>query len=124
MFSTLRALVLVPALALTGCVTSSGASGGLFATTITKEQYANITAGAVGCPAKEITISGEKSTFGIGDQVTPWTAECRGHRFICSVTGAKSATCTEELKAAEAPAPAPTPAPASAPAKQATGVEL
>ncbi|HET9449250.1 MAG TPA: hypothetical protein VFO83_00115 [Aggregicoccus sp.] len=115
MFAPLRALVLVPALAVTGCVTDSGASGGLFATTITKEQYANITAGAVGCPAKEITISGEKSTFGIGDQVTPWNAECRGHRFICSATG-QTATCTEELKAAEAPAPAP--------AKQATGVEL
>jgi hypothetical protein len=113
MFSTLRALV--PALALTACATGSGASGGFFTTTLTKEQYANITAGAVGCPANEIKISGEKNTFGIGDQVTPWNAECRGHRFICSATG-QTATCTEELKAAEAPAPAP--------AKQASGVEL
>jgi hypothetical protein len=108
MRSTLRTFVLVPALALSGCATGA-ASGGLFTTTITKEQYANITAGAVGCPANEITISGEKNTFGIGDQVTPWNAECRGHRFICSVTGAQTTSCQEELKAAEVPAPTPAP---------------
>jgi hypothetical protein len=100
MTSTLRALVLLPFLA-AGCVT----------TTVTKSQYANITAGAVGCPADEIKISGEKNTFGMGDQMTPWTAECRGHRFICSA-GANP-TCKEELQAAQAPAQAPAPAQAA-----------
>ncbi|WP_163998272.1 hypothetical protein [Pyxidicoccus caerfyrddinensis] len=95
MHSYLRALVLVPLLAVaSSCVT------------ISKQQYANVTAGAIGCPVEEVQISGEKESFGLGEQVTPWTAECRGRRFICSSVG-HNASCKEELKAAEAPAAAP-----------------
>jgi hypothetical protein len=109
----LRLLALLSLLA-AGCATSGGGSVSLFSTTVTKEQYANLTAGAVGCPANEITISGEKRSFGIGDQVTPWTAECRGHRFVCGVVGRATASCREELQAVQAPAPAPAAAPVQA----------
>ena len=101
MNSFLRALVLFPVItAAAGCVT------------VSKQQYANLSAGAIGCPAEELKISGEKDSFGIGEQVTPWTAECRGHRFICSAAG-QTVSCKEELKAAEAPAAAPAGAQAS-----------
>lgn len=97
----LRPFVLFSVLAgITGCVT------------VSKKQYADLSAGAIGCPAEELTISGEQQSFGLGDHVTPWNAECRGHRFICSAAG-QTVTCKEELKAAEAPAAAPAPAQAS-----------
>jgi hypothetical protein len=95
MNSYLRTLVLVPLFAAaSGCVT------------VSKQQYANLSAGAIGCPAEELQITGEKDSFGIGEQVTPWTAECRGHRFICSAAG-QTVSCKEELKAVEAPSAAP-----------------
>lgn len=95
MHSYLRALVLVPVLAVaSGCVT------------VSKQQYANVSAGAIGCPAEELQISGEQASFGLGEQMPPWTAECRGHRFICSAAG-QTVSCKEELKAVEAPTAAP-----------------
>jgi hypothetical protein len=101
MHSYLRTLVLVPVLAVaSGCVT------------VSKQQYANVTAGAIGCPAEELQISGEKESFGIGEQMTPWTAECRGRRFICSSAG-HDVSCKEELQAAEAPSAAPSEAQAT-----------
>ncbi|RKH36963.1 hypothetical protein D7X12_31305 [Corallococcus sicarius] len=53
-----------------------------------------------------MAISGEKTSYGLGEEVQPWTAECRGHRFICSAAG-QSVSCKEELKTVEAPAAAP-----------------
>jgi hypothetical protein len=98
-----RPFVLVAVLAgFTGCIT----------TTVSKKQYADLSAGAIGCPSEELTISGEKESFGLGEHVPPWTAECRGHRFICSAAG-QTVSCKEELKAAEAPAAAPAPAQAT-----------
>ncbi|RKH60244.1 hypothetical protein [Corallococcus llansteffanensis] len=92
MRSYFRALVLLSAA--TGCVT------------VSKQQYANMSAGAIGCPAEELTISGEKNSYSVGEQALPWTAECRGHRFICSAAG-QTVSCKEELKAVEAPSAAP-----------------
>lgn len=93
--SSLRALFLLPVLvSAVGCVT------------VSKQQYANLSAGAIGCPVEELKISGEKGSFGIGEQVTPWNAECRGHRFVCSAAG-QIVSCKEELQAAEAPSAAP-----------------
>lgn len=72
---------------------------------ISKQEYANLSAGEIGCPADELKISGEQQSFGFGDRMMPpWTAECRGHRFICSNAG-KTVSCAEELAPAAAPAP-------------------
>jgi hypothetical protein len=38
-------------------------------------------AGTVGCPADEIVVSKPSSVLS-----RTWTAECRGHRFVCSDT--------------------------------------
>ena len=91
-----------------GLLACLGSAAGCVTVSVSKQDYANITAGEVGCPADELKISGEKGSFGIGDQMTPWVAECRGHRFICSAVGSV-ASCKEELKAAEATAPVPAP---------------
>ncbi|AFE04920.1 hypothetical protein COCOR_02922 [Corallococcus coralloides DSM 2259] len=74
--------------------------------TVSKKQYADLSAGAIGCPAEELVITGEKSSYGLGEMVAPWNAECRGHRFICSAAG-QTVSCKEELKAVEAPSATP-----------------
>jgi uncharacterized protein YceK len=77
--------------------------------TVSSGQYRAYTSGVIGCPAEEITISGERSTLTAADFPMTWRAACRGHQFICSHGGGKgdSARCAEELKQAPAsPAPA------------------
>jgi hypothetical protein len=77
------------------------------ATTI-KRYYADATAGEIGCPPEEVKISGE--TTGILGRPDPWVAECRGHRFICSVTG-HDISCKEELQRAVPPSTTSAPEP-------------
>ncbi|HTV20586.1 MAG TPA: hypothetical protein VMG12_18005 [Polyangiaceae bacterium] len=43
-----------------------------------------LTAGEVGCPPSELSISGEASSTGWSQSADTWVAECRGRRFICS----------------------------------------
>jgi hypothetical protein len=42
-----------------------------------------VTAGHVGCPPDEITVSGESETWG----ASSWTAECHGKLYYCSAAG-------------------------------------
>lgn len=74
---------------------------------ITTSQYRSWTAGTIGCPAEEVSITDQKNMVWAG-QGWDWRAECRGHRYICSHSG--NAQCKEELQ------PAPTTAPALVPA--------
>jgi hypothetical protein len=43
-----------------------------------------LTAGEVGCPPGELTVSNQESSSGWGQNAETWTAECRGRRFVCS----------------------------------------
>lgn len=80
--------------------------------TIPTTQYRSMTAGVIGCPAKEITITEEKNVAWAGQGID-WRAECRGRRFICSYSG--STACSEELRPATAASASPaTQAPAQA----------
>jgi hypothetical protein len=78
--------------------------------TISNSQYRAYTSGVIGCPAEEVTISGERTTVSMSDFPVTWRATCRGHKFICSHGGGNNDTgrCAEELEPA-----APTAAPAS-----------
>jgi hypothetical protein len=75
----------VPALFLAACVT------------VFTGEYRSMTAGVIGCPADEVTITDERNIVW-GGQGMDWRAECRGHRFICSYSG--STACKEELQPA------------------------
>jgi hypothetical protein len=63
---------------------------------VSDEHYRQATAGAVGCPAAEIVLSGQRNELRLGEAPTAYRAECRGRRFICSPTKDR-AVCTEEL---------------------------
>lgn len=43
-----------------------------------------MTAGEVGCPPSELTISDEASSSGWAQSAETWSASCRGRRFICT----------------------------------------
>jgi hypothetical protein len=43
-----------------------------------------LTAGEVGCPPSEVSVSNEESSSGWGQSADTWIAECRGRRFVCS----------------------------------------
>jgi hypothetical protein len=77
--------------------------------TVSTGQYRAYTSGVIGCPAGEVTISGEKNTVTASDFPVTWRATCRGHQFICSHGGGRgdSAQCAEELKPVP-PAASPT----------------
>ena len=56
-------------------------------------------AGQIGCPKDEVTISNENSGWGTAS----WTASCRGQKFYCSAVsdgqyGGATVNCKEELK--------------------------
>ena len=78
------------------------------------------TAGAIGCPAAEITIGEVDRQMGWNQSSKTWPAECRGRKFMCTEvitsggTNAQSSqiTCAEEL----APASTSETVAASAPA--------
>jgi hypothetical protein len=70
--------------------------------TLTTGQYGAMTAGLIGCPSDEVTISHQKNVIWAGDGIE-WRAECRGRRFICSHSG--TAQCKEELQPATGAAP-------------------
>jgi hypothetical protein len=74
-------------------------------------QYRGWTAGVIGCPANEIKVTEQKNVVWAG-QAMDWRAECRGHRFVCSYSGATA--CKEELQPAPAAAAAAGPAAAGA----------
>jgi len=82
---------LVPVFASLGCSLVSTA------------QYQAMSAGAIGCPRDEVAVSDQTNmAFSTADMT--WTAQCRGHRYICSYAG--MAACKEELPRL-APAEAP-----------------
>jgi hypothetical protein len=70
---------------------------------LTTGQYRSWTAGIIGCPAEEVSITDQKNIVW-GGQGVDWRAECRGHRYICSQSG--TAQCKEELRPAPPAAPA------------------
>jgi hypothetical protein len=70
--------------------------------TLSTAQYQAVTAGAIGCPSNEITITSKKRTFAAGE-IPQWSAECRGRRFLCSHSGASQ--CKEELQPAASAEP-------------------
>ena len=103
-----------------------------------------MTAGEVGCPPSELSISGETSSSGWSQSADTWIAECRGRRFVCSEVTTSSidydwlfsnsvdsrdsdVACHEELserpplQVAERQAP---PVPRSAPPSGGAGFEL
>ena len=85
---TLAALLTLAASA--ACITVPGA------VRVSDEQYRQATAGAIGCPAEEIVLSGQRHEIAIGEALAAYQATCRGRRFVC--TPAKDrAVCTEEL---------------------------
>jgi hypothetical protein len=54
------------------------------------------TAGQIGCPAEEVTISDEN----MGWNTVTWTADCRGKRFFCTQVSGKDSrqvSCKEEI---------------------------
>lgn len=63
----------------------------------TTEHFKNLSAGYVGCPKDELTVS-EPLTLG---GTASWEATCRGRKFYCSAVANKSGSavaCKEELK--------------------------
>lgn len=64
-----------------------------------------MSAGSVGCPQSEVVASREELTYG---QTTSWQADCRGHSFICSVSGfseTRVITCSPMLAPVASAAP-------------------
>jgi hypothetical protein len=43
-----------------------------------------MTAGEVGCPPKELSVTDVSSSSGFSQSAETWIAECRGRRFICT----------------------------------------
>lgn len=56
-------------------------------------ERANVSAGLIGCPAREIQISNESYSTGSWGS---WSAGCRGRSFVCSWMG-REPKCTREL---------------------------
>jgi hypothetical protein len=66
---------------------------------VSDEAYRQYTAGAIGCPADELVLSGQRNEVRLGEVPPAYRAECRGRRFVCSAA-ADRAVCTEELASA------------------------
>lgn len=54
----------------------------------------NLSAGAIGCPANEITITNETAYVSTHN----WTAECDGKRYICSYVSGGTTNCKERAR--------------------------
>jgi hypothetical protein len=67
---------------------------------ISTADYQGMTAGAIGCPKDEVVVRNEKNMVTSAADMT-WSAECRGHRYICSIAG--NAYCKEELAPVASP---------------------
>jgi len=89
----------VAILALASLIGGAGCASMIPSIHAREADFQAITAGAIGCPAEEITITGLKTEYRIGDGPPTWRATCRGHHFICS-SGNKTLNCAEELKPA------------------------
>jgi hypothetical protein len=70
---------------------------------IEPDRVSALTAGLIGCPAREITVGDFPAEVGFGTGPFTWSATCRGHRFQCSQGAGTNddAHCTEELAPAK-----------------------
>ena len=71
-------VLLITTILLTGC-TSSRISR-------------NLSAGVVGCPAKQIKITNESASI---DGFHEFNAECEGHKYLCSYHSTAGINCSE-----------------------------
>jgi hypothetical protein len=73
----------------------------------TTEDLQALSAGSMGCPQNEVSIANRQE---VNSYTTSWQADCRGHSFVCSVSGKNEIACSPMLApVANAPPPAAPP---------------
>jgi hypothetical protein len=75
----------------------------------TTEQLQALSAGSIGCPQDEISIANRQE---VNNAVSSWQADCRGHSFVCGISGRSEIACAPMLApVASAPTAPPPPPP-------------